>query len=515
MKFRFSFLFILLYSIIILFNSCSGKNEKLHIIQINSLKGSIFPTEENGIKHGGFSLISGVINDISKKQPGPAIILAADNTIHGTPEAYFSQGENVIKVMNSIGFSAMLIGPREFYYGKETLAKLANLADFPFISANLVKTDGTQIPYIKPYIVEPDTNTAVIGISSETVLSRNLPEHVKGIKILDPEKTIRTYIQKLGKTVTSIIVIFPGLKLSSADDRKYAEMLASIPGVDALITGSRQKQYTGLHYTSVSEKKTIPRISVPDGQTDFGKMLTHIIFSSGKKETAVHFLAANENETNPDPELREIMYITRKNSNDLLGQVLGESKTDISHNHNGESDLGNIICDILRDYTNTNIVLLNSGSLRNGFSKGDITSRELYSVIPFGGNLVVIEITGKQLLKILEHSTVFKNNPDLGRGFLQVSGISFAFNPNQDPGKRLIKSSVNIYGKQLQENKMYTLATDRYIFEGGDGYTEFMEMNIQPKKMYAKTSMQIILEAIRRKGTISIPDKGRIKEVAN
>ena len=71
------------------------------------------------------------------------------------------------------------------------------------------------------------------------------------------------------------------------------------------------------------------------------------------------------------------------------------------------------------------ISLINGGGIRGSISQGNITTRQLMAVFPFGNNLVVVTMSGKDIKKMLRQSAALLDecgNGDKG-GFLQVSGI--------------------------------------------------------------------------------------------
>jgi 2',3'-cyclic-nucleotide 2'-phosphodiesterase (5'-nucleotidase family) len=76
------------------------------------------------------------------------------------------------------------------------------------------------------------------------------------------------------------------------------------------------------------------------------------------------------------------------------------------------------------------------------------------------------EIDGKTLRETLEHSV--SSYPDETGGFLQVSGVSFSFNPDADPGSRI--SEITIGGTPLDDTAVYKVATNDWISGGGNEY---------------------------------------------
>ncbi len=84
--------------------------------------------------------------------------------------------------------------------------------------------------------------------------------------------------------------------------------------------------------------------------------------------------------------------------------------------------LGSLLCDIVREYTRTNIVVLNGGGIRAPIAQGPIAAEDVLTVLPFGNDLVKLTLTGTQVREILESSA--SRAPGDG-GFLQVSGVRF------------------------------------------------------------------------------------------
>jgi len=199
--------------------------------------------------------------------------------------------------------------------------------------------------------------------------------------------------------------------------------------------------------------------------------------------------------------------------NETAGEILGNSEDDIEHLDGNifrkESHLGDFISDIIREYTQTDIMLLNSGKIRNGFKKGPITMMDLYNILPYEGTIVKISMTGKQILKILESSCAIK----MSKSFLQVSGIKFKFDMNNGVKNRIVTNSVMIDGKKLELTKIYSVALTKYIFDGGDQYTEFSNMNVELEMIYQKQMREIIKQYIQKNKTVKLHKNSRIMNV--
>ena len=114
------FLFSIISFFFLIINCSNNENEDtIHIFQVNSLRGLIFPTGEKvnnkSTLYGGISLISQAIVNIESTSGDKPIIIGNGNMYFGTPVSHFSQGKAVINVMNELHFDCLIIGHREFY----------------------------------------------------------------------------------------------------------------------------------------------------------------------------------------------------------------------------------------------------------------------------------------------------------------------------------------------------------------------------------------------------------------
>uniref|UniRef100_A0A8D0LB87 Ecto-5'-nucleotidase n=1 Tax=Sphenodon punctatus TaxID=8508 RepID=A0A8D0LB87_SPHPU len=138
-----------------------------------------------------------------------------------------------------------------------------------------------------------------------------------------------------------------------------------------------------------------------------------------------------------------------------------------------ESNLGNLIANAMLEATHADVALLNSGTLRSNrvHPAGDFTMHDLLTILPIVDPLLAVRITGGELLEALENGVY--RYPALDGRFPQVSGIEFGFDPNAEPGHRILRDSVKIQGQYLKKNRVYRLAIKEYLANGKDGYVMF------------------------------------------
>jgi 2',3'-cyclic-nucleotide 2'-phosphodiesterase (5'-nucleotidase family) len=155
----------------------------------------------------------------------------------------------------------------------------------------------------------------------------------------------------------------------------------------------------------------------------------------------------------------------------------------------------------MREYSETDIALLNSGALRESIQPGPITLEEVFEVLPFNNDIIRVELTGKDLLNALTRS-VSGTRQDEDGGFLQVSGIRVTVR-----GQRVESVHVGEQETPLDPGRIYTVALPGFLFSGGDGYALFVG---KPGVNTRLPLREVVVDAIRNRKSISAHLEKRI-----
>jgi 2',3'-cyclic-nucleotide 2'-phosphodiesterase (5'-nucleotidase family) len=176
-----------------------------------------------------------------------------------------------------------------------------------------------------------------------------------------------------------------------------------------------------------------------------------------------------------------------------------------------ETALGNMLADIIRDNTGTQIAFLNGGSIRinDDIPPGPITNYDLEGIVYYDNDLVSFNLTGADIMEILTNSV---SRADSGDGrFLQISGMSFDY---QKQGNTFVVTRVSVGGQPLDPKATYSASTVSFEYEQGieDGYTIFTDgrrpPEIKPRVKSLKTLTRNYIRAANPEVTTDID--GRI-----
>lgn len=189
-----------------------------------------------------------------------------------------------------------------------------------------------------------------------------------------------------------------------------------------------------------------------------------------------------------------------------------------------ETNLGNLIADIMRNTSGADVAIINGGAIRTSIRKGPIKVSDVYANVPFDNYIVAVKLTGQQIRETLEHG-VSAVEEKAGR-FPQVSGLRFTYNRLDPKGSRV--KEVFVGNKELMTDREYTVATNDFLAAGGDGYKAFGDA-VKSSKDYAviggtmkgdklvysdpgRWLRDVVIDFIKTQQEISPEVEGRIRE---
>jgi 5'-nucleotidase / UDP-sugar diphosphatase len=205
----------------------------------------------------------------------------------------------------------------------------------------------------------------------------------------------------------------------------------------------------------------------------------------------------------------------------ILDEVIGEAQVDLQGkgSYAQETNLGNLVADVLRQETKADVALTNGGGIRADITKGSIRMKDLFTVLPFSNYPVVLKVTGQELKAIFEYGLTGPERS--GGGFPQASGIRLTYAPVAPEGQRIKEFQVG--GKPLDSTAWYSLATIDFLAAGGDGYTiiknlfEFKERDsTQTHRVLLLDSSRmlrdLVIKYIKENKRVSASVEGRIQK---
>jgi 5'-nucleotidase len=204
-----------------------------------------------------------------------------------------------------------------------------------------------------------------------------------------------------------------------------------------------------------------------------------------------------------------------------LARVIGTIEGDFTPvvSAAGESNLGNLVADsqvaAMREPAGAQIAFMNPGGMRASLisTRPDraVTFGDVYSVQPFGNTLVAMTLTGKQIVRLLEQQ--WRSAAGVRPRLLQVSeGFRYTWDASKPAGERVVRGSVAIAGRPLEEAARYRVVVNSFLAGGGDGFTvltEGIDVTGGPLDIDAFESY------LRGRALVARPPEGRIKKIVS
>lgn len=440
------------------------------IVHTNDMHGRIMTDDDSGSSIG-LPEISAAVQAVRQENRDTLFIDAGD-TLHGMPVINISRGANMVKLMNEMGYDYMVPGNHDFNYGEARLQELAKGLHFPMLSANIVDKRNGKLLFTPYKQIDRDgIKIAIFGLTTPEAVRKTAIGNFVNAEILDPIGVSRDLVKKL-RAQNDVIVAVTHIGLDKSSVITTDQLAQAVPGIDVIIDGH---SHTAIENGLVVGGTLIAQTGYHEhnlGRVDI-TVKDHKIINKHSRlytEQELKMLVPE-----PDPVIaNEISRMVQKNKA-LFDQVVTTSPVTLTGDREyvraHETELGNLATDAIRWATKADIAMINGGNIRADLKKGTVTKGDIMRIFPFGSTVVTIHVSGADLQAALEQSV--GAYPVLYGGFLQVSGISFSFDPAQPKGHRV--SAILVGGQPLDTAWTYVVAVNDFLAKGGDGYTMFAE----------------------------------------
>ncbi|PGT78965.1 5'-nucleotidase C-terminal domain-containing protein, partial [Bacillus sp. AFS040349] len=169
---------------------------------------------------------------------------------------------------------------------------------------------------------------------------------------------------------------------------------------------------------------------------------------------------------NPDQTVVNMLTHYEKKLSRQTKEIISSIPRDLSRKKNskGQSALGSMIVSAMLEKTNSDIAFLHHGGIRFSLNKGNITLEDIYRSLPFNHKLVKMQVTGQQMINILNQQWTYEKE-----NLLQSNGISYQ---KTHINNKIIELKDSL-GEDIEPDKIYTVVTSDYLAYGGDGFSAF------------------------------------------
>ncbi len=500
------------------------------ILHTNDFHGQVEPAGSNP----GIARVATVVNDV-RTAVGSANVLLVDagDEMQGSLLSNLGQGAPTIAAFNAMSYAAATFGNHEFDWGQGVLADRAAQAAYPYVTANIVKNDtgscstaGWTPPDFAaaPYEIVPvaGVDVAFVGVTTLETPTITIAAATAGLCFKDPADSILHYYDEMKADGADVIVVlshlgYPdggyGYGIPVYGDQTLAKKLNDAGKPANLVIG-------GHSHTNLSSATMVG--STPVVQAHYsGRRVGRADFTITNGAVSVAWQSLPVSTTGAqDPALAAVVasYASDPDYQALINTPVGYAQTDLLRNYSGNSMMADFVDDAIYGALNgdtmadndVDLFLNNSGGIRTDWCDAPdpanpgqyiwssaaadcepgiwshdpmlLNYGHMFTILPFGNATVVGDMTGAQILQVLNQSAT------LGKGAIQPAGMRYSFyaytdtNPGPQPYAwgafdACVVNKTTDTCEPLDLAKTYRVGTNEFLAPaGGDNYAAFKYM---------------------------------------
>ena len=446
----------------------------------------------------GYAYIAQLKADYEAKGAEVILVDAGDYS-QGKTYVSVTKGADAVTMMNAAGYDVVTLGNHEFDYGYAQLKENMSKAKFKVVCADVFNEDGTPIFDANyTYTTKSGVKVGFFGMETPETQTKANPALIKGLTFATGDAFTKAAADQVAALKDADVVIclaHLGIDAESAPYRS-TDLYAAVKGIDFIIDGHSHTvmtkgekgepiQSTGTAFANIG-------VIVIDNATK--KIESNTLFEI-KEDTAKDATVAAAAKTIVDRVDAEYGVVFAKSEVTLNGAKAPNGNRD-SETNNGDLITDAMIWKVMQNKEGLTVdadhvvAITNGGGIRAAIKPGDVTKKDINTVLPFGNTVAVIYVTGAELLEALEASTY---SLPVG-GFPQVAGINFtlstavAYDANAEtyPAStyygpksinRVVINSIN--GKEFKADDTYAVVTNNFVADGGDTYYAFAAASAQ------------------------------------
>ncbi|MGH3027907.1 MAG: 5'-nucleotidase C-terminal domain-containing protein, partial [Gaiellaceae bacterium] len=496
-----------------------GQLKEITILDISDYHGQLVPLTEaadtlagGGAANpifgiGGSAFLKPWFDAYRAEAPGGSITVAAGDSIGATPPiSSFFDDKPTIELMNLMGFSADGLGNHNFDKSATFFrTEIVPLANFPYLSSNIVDATGETPPEWKPSQVFDAFDGAklgLVGFSNEDIPELTRPGALDPFHVEARIPRVQAEVNRLSAQGIGPIVVMghDGATAGTLDNPTgpIVDLADALAGVDVVIGDHTNFQVVSTRPNGVLVVENLSK----------GVRFTRVRLLVNTKTKEVVYKTADFHKpwnigVTPDPTIQARINELNEELKPIFGTVIGASTVEVLRSDacgrvDGrlcESKVGNVVTDAMRTGFGTDFAITNSGGLRAQLTcppagGGDglcpsftpppwqITRGQVLAVLPFGNTVVTLDVNGAELKTMLENGV--SRMPAAEGRFPQVSGLCFTYDISASAGSRVTGAvrqaadgSCTGAPVDLTAAAMYHIAENDFMVTGGDGYPNF------------------------------------------
>ncbi|MBK9474092.1 MAG: bifunctional metallophosphatase/5'-nucleotidase [bacterium] len=478
---------------------------RLNLLWTNDVHGHIAPEPAKFMNPdfppplGGGASAARYIREVTARAEaaGEEVLLVdVGDMFQGTPIGNKTKGAAVIEYMNAIGYDFAVPGNHDFDLGRENTEQMAKQSKFPWLAANLAEeSTGKLVDWVQPTLMIEigGIRIGVIGIITPGTAHMSFPKNIAGLQFLEMAPTVERYRDQLTAQGADLIflAIHEGLpydpvqgwnNLVAAQEEadheqegaygsnysrggmNLMELVNAVEGVDFAVGGHTHRGYREpwidpqthtMCFESFGNGSSIGHVVLL-----IDRATRNLVGYEGAHADGT-LITLFEDEIWPDPEITEVIRPHHEAAEADMGKVIGATSASLGRGGPGASLVANLVTDAMRERFDGDLAVQNAGGLRADIQAGDLTTRDIFAVLPFGNELQIVTMDGRMIRRLIESRVAGRS------GGILLSGARVAIDPTRPDWDRVVE--LEIGGQPWDPDAEYDVVITDFLMEGNSG----------------------------------------------
>lgn len=456
------------------------------------------------------------------------LLFDCGDLFQGTPLGAHTGGAAIVEWMGRMRYDAATLGNHDFDLGRDNTERLARMAAFPVLVANLHdRATGARVPWVRDHVVvEADgIRIAVLGYITESTVNMAFERNIAGLEfrpVIDQLQADVDRVRSAGADLV-FVLLHHGLPYRLDVESEYRRMLEReaagglrhagmdamelahvVRGVDVIFSGHTHQGYD----RPWQDPRTHTLVAEPYGN---GSSLGHLTLSIDRGTRSLigyrtHFdrgalLTLLEDEVWPDTTESAWLEPRVAEAERGLEAEVGRTRVALTRGAADDGLMGFVMADAYREELEADFAIQNTGGVRADLAPGPITERDLLAVSPFGNQMVLARIGGAMLRDLIEDRLAGRG------GGLFISGGRVRYDPSRPDGQRLVEFTIG--GAPVDTARVYRVAMTDYLAEGNSGLGRLKALPQESFLPAGMTDRQVLASYVRRVKALETRNDGR------
>ncbi|GAC1651994.1 MAG: bifunctional metallophosphatase/5'-nucleotidase [Herpetosiphon sp.] len=398
---------------------------------------------------GGYARIATLVQQIRNERPGQVLLYDNGDTLHGTYPAVQTEGLALLPILNALHPDAMT-AHWEFAYGPQTFKARAAALSYPVLAAN-VHHQATGAPFFARHVVQEagGVRVGVVGLASNIVDTSMPASFSSGLRFSLGREELAGIVASLRSEERVDLVVL----LSHLGFPQDMHLLTDVPGIDICLSGHTHNRL----FRPVVQGQTLVIQSGCHGSF-LGRLDLEI--ADGKVVDYQHELLEVAADVPPDPEVDGLVRQALEPFREQLSEVVGTTLMALHRGTTLEATMDNFLLQAVLEASGAELAFSNGWRYGAPIVPGTVTLNDLYNIIPMNPAIATVELTGAELLAMLEENLerTFAANPydQMGGYVKRALGLTVLFKIENPPGQRIHKLFIG--AAEAEAERVYVAA---------------------------------------------------------